>query len=218
MSRRLESALLARGDRYAAREDHILGAFRRYAVRSGATQWSDWEWLALAQHHGLPTRLLDFSFSPLVALHFATLSEPAEPVNLWAVDYEKVHVHAPARLREVLADSDTKLFVTEQLAARARTLGEFDGLAEGRDFAVFWEPPAIDERIVNQGATFCVMSSPTARFDQWLAQHEDAGRALTLSPDAKADARRHLDLAGITERLLFPDLSGLAQWIARYYE
>lgn len=53
-ARRLETGLLRRGVMYAKGERYILGAFRRYAYRQGRNDWSDWEWLALARHYGLP--------------------------------------------------------------------------------------------------------------------------------------------------------------------
>jgi hypothetical protein len=201
---------------YPRLERHLVRNFRKYAHRE-APGPTTWDWLSLAQHHGLPTRLLDWTFSPLVALHFATASWPDDEALLLAVDCEGAHDLLPAGLRAAHDREGSLVFTTDMLAALAPDLESFDDLTEDEPFVVFFEPPSLDERIVNQAAVLSAISDPRCHMETWLDAQPDLWRAWRIPPEVKAEVRERLDQSHINERVLMPGLDGLAAWLRRYY-
>jgi FRG domain-containing protein len=213
----LATSLQRLGGDYADVEGHLLRNFRKYARAKDVPEDTLWHWLALAKHHGLATRLLDWTYSPYVALHFATAfpRHYEEDGAIWMVDFVKTNRLLPKRLRTAVDEQGMNALSAEVLHAEAATLPAFDRL--GEDFVVFFEPPALDERIVNQYALFSLMPSPHARMDEWLERHPDLCRRIVLPTELKWEVRDKLDQANITERVLFPGLDGLATWLRRYF-
>jgi hypothetical protein len=211
----LSTSLARLGGDPATIERPLLRHFRKYAARDAVPVDSTWNWLALAQHHGLPTRLLDWTFSPYVALHFATSPRVDGDGVVWMIDYVRAHELAPKKLREQLEREGGNVFTTEMVSACA---ADFDELADlDDDFVVFVEPPSFDDRIVNQYALFSLMSRPDASLDEWLSRHSDLWRKVVVPRELKPEIRDKLDQANVTERVLFPGLDGLSRWLARYY-
>ena len=214
---KLETSLQRLGGDYADVEPHLLRNFRKYAQRSDVPEDSLWHWLALAKHHGLSTRLLDWTYSPYVALHFATAypADYEEDGAIWMVDFVKANRLLPRDLRDGIEQQGMNALSAELLRERAPTLRDFDRL--GDDFVVFFEPPSFDARIVNQYALFSLLNRPDAILDEWLAAHPELLRRLVIPAELKWEVRDKLDQANITERVLFPGLDGLSRWLARYY-
>lgn len=201
----------------AGLEMALLRNFSKYAHAEGVHADSIWDWLVLGQHRGLPTRLLDWTYSPLVALHFAT-EDPSDFDTdglVWCVNFIEANKKLPRKLKRILEQEKSETLTVEMLGS-FRSLREFDALAR-EPFLVFMEPPAIDRRILNQFALFSLMSTPTADMDEWLREHPELSRRIVVPAAMKWEIRDKLDQANINERILFPGLDGLSRWLARYY-
>jgi hypothetical protein len=122
----------------------------------------------------------------------------------------------PERLRAILREEGADVFTAEMLSHAAATLPAFDRLAP-EPFVAFFEPPSLDDRIVNQFALFSLPSSASIRLDHWLDTHEQIARKIIIPAAAIREIRDKLDQANITERVLFPGLDGLSRWLTRYY-
>lgn len=215
----LKTSLMRLGGKYPKLEAHLLRNFRKYAELDDADEhFSDWKWLSLAQHHGVATRLLDWTFSPFVALHFATANLAKSETNgvVWCINFRKCAEQLPRKLRSPLAAEGATVYTVGMLTPICRNLTVFDRLSKER-FVLFLEPPALDRRIVNQYALFSLMNSAQDRVDDWLEDRPELGRKVIICPRLKWEVRTKLDQANVTERVLFPGLDGLADWLNRHY-
>ncbi len=113
---RLSTTLQRMGDPYDRLETHLVKNFSKYAYDMVASASpglllspngnSMWNWIVIARHYGLPTRLLDWTYSPYVALHFATeyvqFEKPPVDGVIWFIEYKKAHTLLSENLQAVL--------------------------------------------------------------------------------------------------------------------
>lgn len=148
----------------------------------------EWEWLALAQHHGLPTRLLDWTFSPLIALYFATKPEINDDGSLKRCNRNGGAVFAFHTCNYIDTSCCDPL--------RFQEVGLF-------------YPPHISRRISGQHSLFTVQPLPSEELNK-LINDTDGSNLVKIIFSAKCaqEIQRQLFLLGIRHEMIFPDLDG----------
>jgi hypothetical protein len=214
----LETSLQRVGAHYADVEEPLLRNFIKYSTEHGIASAPLLYKLAVAQHHGLPTRVLDWTTAPKVALHFAVGDESRYDDNgaIWCVDVTRVRDVLPDTIRRIL-DEERAFVLSVEMLPDVTTLASFDELRTGKDFALFFEPPSLDGRIVNQAAMLSIM--PGARLDlkRFLESDPALYRKIIVRKELKWEIRDKLDQDQVNERMLFPSIDGTARWLKRYY-
>jgi len=174
----------------------------------------DWEWLFLMQHHGVPTRLLDWTENPLVGLYFAVNAESHAHTDgcLWCLD--PMGLNEAARYQPTfgadipLIGSDEHLKLYSPQSVRGQSDTEVMPIAAlgMRGFS----------RISAQAGVFTIGHyRPVPIEDVDGGAH--VGR-LVVPAQAKPAILKQLEVLGFSEKTLFPDLTSLAKHVAGLLE
>ena len=205
-------------------EDALIRSFRKYASAGSFDQKSEWYVLAVAQHNGLPTRVLDWSSSPLVAAHFACGDERYKNDDgvVWCLHagiLRDIGRRSHPDAGKLLGNS--WVYDTRMLEESFADLAGLDSTRKDGQLMVLWEPPSLDARIANQSGLLSLMNHPEESQHAFLARqasvHPDLVQRIVITAGAKSEIRDMLDQNGISERTIYPGLPGLCSWLKRYY-
>ena len=203
-------------------EPAILENFAKYAVIGDPTiAESVWRQMILGQHYGLPTRLLDWSHSALVGLHFATAEDNMALMEehdcmVWRIDMGEMLSLLPNRYQDIVNRKQSTIFSVDMLLEAADSLTEYDS-DMGDHAMVIIEPPSINQRIVNQYSFFSIVPMDMPDIEKFLDTHTNNTIKYIIRADLRWRVRDMLDQLNMSERIVYPGLDGLSKWIARHY-
>jgi len=150
------------------------------------------------QHYGLPTRLLDWTESILIATFFAIRGHLDAPAAVWGLRPGRMNLHTAGK---------DAIFGSDHSMAMEVIKGVLDGDAAKRTIAII--ATQCDVRMLVQLSEFTAHGSASPLetengSDEFLAK-------LVIPADAKPRIRDELDALGFKQANLFPDLANLAE-------
>ena len=156
-------------------------------------------WMAIMQHHGAPTRLLDFTWSPYVAAFFALESATSDSV-VWAINTFIVGTYC----------FGPKIPKGNELPSPQKAMAYY-GFDSMEDVAI-GEPFFKNQRLIAQSGTFACPFDLNRPVDAILGRQDNTIAKFVLKGSKlRREALNELYRMNITHATLFPDLDGLAR-------
>ncbi|WP_010325189.1 FRG domain-containing protein [Marinobacterium stanieri] len=167
-------------------ESYLIESFKREALQHLDKEPStDQDWLVLAQHHRLPTRLLDWTISPLIALYFAVENEFDIDGDVWALGIHSFNNCHP---------------VGSLFSQRV-------GL---HDSGLIVYPNQIDKRVINQSGVFTEHQNETPLNDSDEYNDLIIFKRFRVPSCRKKDIKYQLYEMGIHESFIYPSLDSVS--------
>lgn len=169
-------------------------------------------WLSLMQHHGLPTRLIDFTESPFIALFFAFdgLVDEESDVAVWAFNFSKIESDAFEYLKKF-----GRLNAGYEWIRTNRDV-VFDTYVDGNSHEVLWvtEPDLHNLRLENQKGTFLLsgkLDKPVMDYLDGESEVESYAKKIVIPGGVRSEVYFLLNSMGVDNRRIYPGLDGLAK-------
>lgn len=197
--------LLQGGKDYSNKELALLAEFEKYyGLFSHANNY--WEFLSIAQHYGLMTRLIDFSANPYVALFFSTYNPARGKEGCY-----KIYAIAKNKLKGVKTAlrQEGTLFVANPDDSFCAILGSaFETLKQQPGDPIYIVKPSFrTSRIFAQQGLFVVPS--ILEKDRILNTFKKKARVIVIPEDIRKKAKKYLEKIGFDEAHLMQDLASV---------
>lgn len=204
-------------------EPAILENFAKYAINDEPSIGkSVWRQMILGQHYGLPTRLLDWTQSALVGLNFAMTEENLEDMDkhdcaVWRINMSEMTCLLPESYKKAITRKHSMIFTVDMLKElTGNSLKQYDE-DMGSSSMVIFEPPSLNQRIINQHSFFSAVPIGMEDIEKFLDDNTNDTVKYIINKSLRWRVRDMLDQLNMSERIVYPGMEGLSKWIARHY-
>ena len=192
----------------------------------------EWDSYFLMQHHGAPTRLLDWSDGALIAMHFAVRNKPTPPKSgsiiyvldpYWLGKLSRRHPDrrdAEKRWKEYWSKhrDDLDQDEWERLYLPSDEDDAKDPFLKTPATPMLWDSPHVTRRVAAQRSRFMIFGTDPSWLVKIERERDSRLVSITIPKGSINRIRQELQDAGVSESVIYPDLDGLGRELKQTWE